>query len=89
MALITIRFYTLLQRSLGADSLQRDAENLEEVIEYLEQRFGSSLNKKLNLSGGMQRNCLFLLNGINIRNLKHTRLSEGDILHVFLPVAGG
>ena len=89
MALITIRFYTLLQRSLGTDSLQQDAENREEVIEYLEQRFGSALNQKLNLSGGMQGNCRFLLNGINIRNLKHNRLGEGDILHVFLPVAGG
>ncbi|MDY6796370.1 MAG: MoaD/ThiS family protein [Actinomycetota bacterium] len=89
MALINVRFYTILRRKLGVDSLFLEATDIEEAIAFLEERIGSRFRQELHTSGKMQENCIFLLNGINLRNLKRFVLEEGDVLHVFLPTAGG
>jgi len=89
VALITVRFYTMLREKFGVDSLGLEAADVEEVIAYLEREFGPILRREFNVNGGMQDQCLFLLNGINVRNLRQNILKDGDIFHVFLPVAGG
>jgi len=89
VALINVRLYTILRRKLGVDSLFIEATDVEEAIAYLDERFGSRLRQEFHTDGKMQDNCIFLLNGINLRNLERSILEEGDVLHVFLPTAGG
>jgi len=94
MASITIRFYSLWRLYLGKDCVSLDADNVEEALAQLEERFGSQLREQLQargikVDGKMQDYSLVLLNGINLRNVKESKLREGDILHVLPPGAGG
>jgi len=94
MASITVRFYSLWRLYLGIDRLCLEVDSLEEALAQLEERFGSRLREQLQVrgiqvAGKMGDYSLVLLSGINLRNLKQTRLREGDILHIFPPAAGG
>jgi molybdopterin converting factor small subunit len=94
MALITVRFYSLWRLHLGADSVTLHADNIDEALAQLEEKFGSPLREKLEadgiyLDGKIQDYSLILLNGITLRNLKDNNLKEGDVLHIFPPAIGG
>ncbi|MCL0060656.1 MoaD/ThiS family protein [Dehalococcoidia bacterium] len=89
MALVTVRFDALLRLRLSTDSLHVEATDVKEVIEHLEQEFGHRFQQEFAVDEKISEHCLFLLNGLNLRNLKQTGLKEGDVLHVFLPTAGG
>ena len=94
MALITVRFYSLWRLHFGVDSITLQADNIDEAMAQLEEKFGSRLREKLevdgiHLDGKIQDYSLILLNGITLRNLKSTDLREGDVLHVFPPAIGG
>ena len=89
MALITVRFHALLRLRLSTDSLHVEATDVKEVIEHLEQNFGHRFRQEFAVDGKIGEHCLLLLNGFNLRNLKQTGLKEEDVLHVFLPTAGG
>lgn len=94
MALITVRFYSLWRLHPGTGSATLQADNVDEALAQLEEKFGSQLREKLEadgirLDGKIQDHSLILLNGIALHNLKSTDLKEGDVLHIFPPVAGG
>ena len=94
MALIIVRFYSLWRLHFGADSIALQANNMDEALAQLEQKFGSRLREKLeadgiHLDGKIQDYSLILLNGITLRNLKSTDLKDGDVLHIFPPAIGG
>lgn len=94
MALIRVCFYSLWRFHFGADSVTLQADNIDEALAQLEEKFGSRLREKLeaygiHLDGKIQDYSLVLLNGITLRNLKSTELKEGDVLHIFPPVTGG
>ncbi len=94
MALITVRFYSLWRLYFGVDSITLQADNMDEALAQLEEKFGSCLREKLeadgiHLDGKIQDYSLILLNGITLRNLKSTDLKEGDVLHIFHPAIGG
>ena len=94
MALITVRFYSLWRSYLGTDSTTLQADNIEDALAQLEERFGPRLRKNLeiagvHLDGKIQDYSLILLNGVTLRNLKSTALKEGDVLHIFPPAIGG
>ena len=94
MALITVRFYGLWRINPGTGSVTLQATNVDEALAQVEEKFGSQLRGKLeadgiHLDGKIQDNSLILLNGIALHNLKSTDLKEGDVLHIFPPVAGG
>ncbi len=94
MALILVRFYSLWRSYLGIDSATLQADNIDEALIQLDEKFGSQLREKLadagiRLDGKIQDYSLILLNGIALRNLKSNALKEGDVLHVFPPAVGG
>lgn len=94
MALITVRFYSLWRSYLGTDSTTLQADDIQDALTRIEERFGSRLQEKLgtagvHLDGRMEDYSLILLNGISLRNLKSTDLKEGDVLHIFPPAIGG
>ncbi|GAH42712.1 unnamed protein product, partial [marine sediment metagenome] len=70
------------------------ADNVDEALAQLEEKFGSQLRGNLeadgiHLAGKIQDHSLILLNGIALHNLKSTHLKEGDVLYMFPSVAGG
>lgn len=94
MALITVRFYSLWRLRTGTGSVTLQADNVDEALAQLEEKFGSQLRGNLeadgiHLAGKIQDHSLILLNGIALHNLKSTHLKEGDVLYMFPPVAGG
>lgn len=94
MALITVRFYSLWRDRLGTEVVTVRAENVDDALLQIEESFGEQIRRGLEaegirLNGDMRDYGLILLNGTNIRNLKSTDLSEGDVLHVFPRAMGG
>lgn len=94
MALLKVRFYGLLSRGLGADTITLRADDVQEALLKIEEAFGSRVRRGLEdegirLDGEMSDYGLILLNGTNIRNLKSTDLRDGDTLHVFPRAIGG
>lgn len=94
MALIKVRFYSLLSRGLGADTVTLQADDVGEALLQLEKTFGSRIRSELEgegirLDGEIRDYGLILLNGTNVRNLKSTDLRDGDTLHVFPRAIGG
>ncbi len=94
MASITVRFFSLWRQYLGIDSITMQADNLDEALAQVEERFGPRLRERLQadgvqVSGTMQDYSLILLNGTSLRNLKQTSLKEKDALQIFPPAAGG
>ena len=94
MASITVKFYSLWRQYLGVDSVTLQADNLDEALAEVEERFGPRLREQLRadgvqVDGKIQDYSLILLNGTSLRNLKQTSLKEGDILQIFPPATGG
>jgi MoaD family protein len=94
MASITVRFYSLWRSYLGTDSTTLQADNIEDALAHIEEKFGPRLRKNLaaagiHLDGKIQHYSLILLNGTTLRNLKSTALKQGDVLHIFPPSIGG
>jgi len=94
MASITVRFYSLWRSYLHTDSATLQADDVQDALTRLEEKFGPQLREKLgaagvHLDGKLQDYSLILLNGINLRNLKSAALKEGDVLHIFPPAIGG
>lgn len=94
MASVTVRFYSLWRSYVGTASSSLQADNIQDALTQLEEKFGPLLRQKLhaagiNLDGRIQDYSLVLLNGIALRNLKSNHLKEGDVLHIFPPSAGG
>jgi len=94
MASITVKFYSLWRLYLGVDSVTLQADNLDEALAQVEERFGPRLRERLQAdgvqaNGKIQDYSLILLNGTSLRNLKQTSLKEGDILQIFPPATGG
>ncbi len=82
MSQITVRIPINLRRKIGKDSVSIDAENVKETLEKLESKFGEKFSEGF---------YIFLLNGriVDKKKLNQTKLSPGDTLYIFLPVAGG
>ncbi len=94
MPLITVQFYTLWRQYLGIDQVSMEAENLEDALNQIDQKYGSTLKEKLQARGAkvecrIQDFSLVLLNNTSLRNLKENTLREGDALRIFPPVMGG
>lgn len=94
MASVTIKFYSLWRQYLGIDSITIDADNLEQALAQVEEKFGQRLRERLmangiQVDGQIQDYSLVLLNGASLRNLKQTNLKDGDQLQIFPPATGG
>ncbi len=94
MAKVTVRLYSLWQVYAGAASTVFEAKDLEDLLEQVEQKFGSRIREKLqarkiDLSGRIDEFSLVLLNGTNIKQVNDTSLKDGDVLHIMPPLAGG
>ena len=92
MAQITIRFYTTLREKLGKSKVSLDAPTVAQALVELKRQFGSRFTDQLyNSKGTIKNYYILLLSGhtVDRKEIKKTALKEGDILHIFPPIAGG
>lgn len=94
MARVTVRFYSLWQVYAGTASTVLEARDLNDLLQQVEERFGSYIREKLklaktDLSGRIEDFSLVLLNGTNIKQVESAHLKDGDVLHIMPPLAGG
>lgn len=76
--MITVKLYGLLRIESGIKQTQLEASTVKEVLEALA---GLGISKR-DLNG-----CIALVNGTGAK--KQTKLSDGDLVVLMSPVAGG
>ena len=94
MAAVTVKFYSLWRQYLGKDSISLEADTMEDALAQVDAKFGANFREKLEKrglpsDGKLQDYSVVLLNGTSCRDFKQTTLKDGDILHLFPPIAGG
>lgn len=91
MSLVTIRLYSLLSDKLGENEVKVRARNVSEAVDRLKEILGPRLIDALYQQGQVKERYIFLINGHRVfrDNFEKASLEEGDILHIFPPVAGG
>lgn len=76
--MITVKIYGLLRLDSGIRELQVQAASIKELLRYLEAK---------GMDGHTLSGCHILVNGKE--TTLHCSLSDGDIVQLFPPVAGG
>lgn len=92
MPQITVRFYTTLKEKVEKRSVFIKADTMAKALEELNKQFGSRVIHQLYSPDGTLENYYTLvLSGhvVNHRDIKKTNLKEGDVIHIFPPIAGG
>lgn len=92
MARITVRFYTTLKEKVGKGKVELEAKNVADALENLKRQFGTKFTDQLyDPSGKIKDYYILLLSGhtIDREEIEKTEVKEGDILHIFPPIAGG
>ena len=82
--MVTVKFNSLLRKAAGVPEYQSSAASVKEVLKEVKSKYGPSVDRYLAAS-------VITVNGRNIHELKgsRTRLSDGDEVSLFPPVAGG
>jgi sulfur-carrier protein len=80
----TVKFFATLRKATGEQSYETSAKNVAEVLKEVEKKYGDGVTRYL-------KNCIIMVNGQNILLLKgkRTKLTPGDEVSLFPPVAGG
>jgi molybdopterin converting factor small subunit len=79
---------------LGETKIELEVESLDEIRNYIEDRFGPGFKEKLRLKGikgntSIWENSNILLNKKNIKKLKKSVLRDGDVIELIPKIAGG
>jgi molybdopterin converting factor small subunit len=91
---ITVKFYALLRRRLGAAAIEVEADSvsLMELLALAEAQVGQRfLDELLDHRTGLLDGTMVLVNGENVRLKQYlqTRVSAGDTVDLFSPAGGG
>ena len=93
MAKIIVKFYSLWNLYLKKNTVDLEADTCDAAIAQLDSLYGEKLREKSRINNltfnNFKESSTVLINGISIRNIKNQVLKDGDILHVFPPIAGG
>jgi molybdopterin converting factor small subunit len=88
---ITVNFYGLFYEISGREEIELEINDgtIQEALNGLALQLGKGIWGKLMRSGGRQMK--IILNGRRIvrDDEKGRMLNEGDVLHIFPPIAGG
>lgn len=94
MAAVTVKFYSLWRQYIGTDSFSLNADTMVDALAQVDAHYGPQFRAQLEKrgmpsDGKLQDYSVVLLNGTSCRDFKQTTLKDGDILHLFPPIAGG
>lgn len=82
--MVTVKFNSLLRKEAGVPEYQSSAGSVKDMLKEVKSKYGPGVNRYLG-------SCIITVNGRNVHELKghRTRLSDGDEVSLFPPVAGG
>lgn len=89
---IIVKFYTVLRDKLGTDRVEISGRDVLEVLKKLSLKYGKDFSEEVfDESGAIHNYYILLLNDktVDQKNPQEARLKEGDVLHIFPPIAGG
>ena len=89
---VVVKFYAGLKEKIGKSEVDVKANNPKEAIDALKYKLGDNFSRwVLGKDGLIKDYYVFLVNEqiVNKENLNTKKLKEGDILHIFPPIAGG
>lgn len=92
MANVTVKLFANLRELARTRELEVEASTVEEVLQKLIEKFGSSFEKELFVSENKIRDeYLLLVNGKNYEFLDggKTKLKDNDVIAILPPVGGG
>ncbi|MDY6796744.1 MAG: MoaD family protein [Actinomycetota bacterium] len=82
--MVTVKFFATLRKATGEKGYQSSARNVSGVLKEVESLYGDGIKRYL-------KSCTVLVNGRNVAYLRgrRTKLTPGDEVSLFPPVAGG
>lgn len=91
MSQITVQMYGTLREKVGKGKISINAENIKDALEKLANQFARKFRVQLYEKGEIKSHYILLLNGhvVNLKQEGQIKLSPGDILYIFSPIAGG
>lgn len=91
MPRVTVKLYASVREAAGTASLEADASDLAQLLRELGAKLGGGFEEVVALAEREPETVVILVNGMNMgsRDRKTVRLSEGDEVALFPPVAGG
>lgn len=89
--LILVRYYANLRDVTGKKEEYISADSIYSVLEILKSEYGDKFTKMLYRDGNLIGNVIIMVNGKNIRfiNGLNSKITSGDEVDIFPPVAGG
>ena len=89
--MITVQVYTTLKEKLKSGKIAVEAKTASDALKQLEKKYGSAFRNEMYDGKKLKNYYIFLLNGLAIdhKKLSKAKLKDGDILHIFPPIAGG
>ncbi len=91
-AKVTVRMFTSLRALTGLREIQLTANNVQDLIDQLSEKFGEKFRKMLlEPNGSLKPYFHILVNGRHVRLLAglQTPLSKDDVVAIFPPIGGG
>ncbi|OGS05828.1 MAG: hypothetical protein A3G41_07920 [Elusimicrobia bacterium RIFCSPLOWO2_12_FULL_59_9] len=91
MPKVLIHLYTTLKEKLNAPKIWVEADNVEQALEALSQKNGAVAAILFDAGGIVKNHFTLALNSevLDHKNLSKVPVAQGDVLHIFPPIAGG
>ncbi len=89
---VTVKFYTVLRDKLGTGNVELTGADVLEVLKKLSSKYGPDFKEEIfDKNGDVHNYYILLLNDktVDQKNPQKSALKEGDVLHIFPPIAGG
>ena len=82
--MVTVKFNSLIRKAAGVPEYESSAGSVKDLLKEVKGRYGPGVDRYLGT-------CVITVNGRNIHELKgsRTKLSHGDEVSLFPPIAGG
>ena len=90
MPKITVRLYTTLKDKLGASKLVLEGDNIAQVLDKLKAAH-EDVDAVLFQNGVVKNHFTLALNSevLDPKKVSGVSVKDGDLLHIFPPIAGG
>lgn len=91
MARVVINVFTTLKEAIGTGRVEVEGNNVGDLLDELARRFGQRFRNELYDGDKIKEYFILLLNGrvVDKKQIQSTVVKDGDVMHIFPPIAGG